>query len=99
MNRSDRLPTGKETPLKYTMLILMAATLLGCNQPAVIADIETDKVVVQKLLFTSDEDVMQKAREGCALHGRVPRPISKRASGHPASGEYWLFACIDKTQQ
>lgn len=87
---------SKEDPMKYTALILAAATLIGCNQPAVIADIETDKVIVQKLLFTSEEDVMNTAKEGCALHGRVPRPISKRASGHPTTGEYWLFACVEE---
>lgn len=81
---------------KSVVIFLMAMTLIGCNQPAVISDIETDKVIVQKLLFTSEEDVMNKAREGCALHGRVPRPISKRGSGHPTTGEYWLFACVDE---
>lgn len=58
-----------------------AASLSACEPiPLAIVDLQMDKVVIQ-----ADEDeaikaVTDKAREGCALHGRTPH--------YPSEGEY-----------
>ena len=44
-----------------------------CATPAVIVDLESDKVVVQSGIGTSETEIYAKARDGCALHGRKPR--------------------------
>ena len=66
--------------------------LAGCSRPAVIADIEEDKVIVQQGLLTSMEAVMAEAERGCALHGRRAQPISTRPT--PNYVTLHLFACV-----
>jgi len=77
-------------------LIAVAACLsiVGCAVPAVIADIEHDKVIVQAHEFMTDPAAVQaEAERGCALHGRRAVPISTRPAGNFV--ELHLFACHD----
>lgn len=74
------------------MLCLLAA---GCAAPAVIADIEQDKVIVQANQYTPPGEVQAEAERGCALHGREAVPISTRQVGGSDFDRihHHLFAC------
>ncbi len=67
----------------------------GCAAPAVIADIEHDKVVVQSNQYTPPAEVVAEAERGCAIHGRKAEPISTRTAGSDGWAEIQmhLFAC------
>lgn len=56
------------------VLAIAALSLAGCVTavPLVIADLQTDKVVVQAGEGESESEIAEKAREGCAIHGRIP---------------------------
>ena len=82
--------------LRSSAILVVCVLIAGCEYPAIISDLEEDKVIVQKHLFTSITDVIEAAKEGCALHDRVAVPVSKRSSGQPGGFEYHLFACINK---
>ena len=73
-------------------LCLLAA---GCAAPAVIADIEHDKVVVQSNQYTPPAEVFAEAERGCALHGRTAEAISTRTAGSDGwtAIQMHLFAC------
>ena len=60
------------------LLAMGTASLTGClvPTPLVIADLETDKVVIQADQSESDAAVLGKAREGCAIHDRTPLALS-----------------------
>ena len=82
--------------MKNAILIFViagAAALGGCAAPAVISDLEDDKVIVQGNQHTSQEDVAKKAAEGCAVHGRKAVPISQWCAGSYCSVKRHLFAC------
>ena len=71
------MPKGTDPIRKYLALALMAVALAGCvPDPAVIADLETDKVIVQSGIGTPAAAIFGKAVEGCALHGRRPLALS-----------------------
>ena len=55
----------------------------GCTTPAptVITDLEDDKVIIQAVATTAFEQILDKATEGCAIHGRKPVPISESCAG------------------
>ena len=77
--------------------VAIATVGAGCaSTPAVIADLEEDKVIVQKGLGTSDHEILAKAKEGCALHGRIPIPLSKVCLDQYCFEENHLFACVPK---
>ena len=61
------------------ILAIGAAALLGCETiPIAIVDLQTDKVVIHA---AEDEDapaIAEKAREGCAIHARIPHYLSER---------------------
>lgn len=79
---------------------MMAAFALGAcvsPPPAVISDIEMDKVVVQSGWGTSEDDIFTEAWRGCALHGRVPVSISSGcAQGSDCLLREHLFACVEE---
>lgn len=82
------------------LLIAAALGLTACvtsPPPAVISDLESDKVLVQ--YAGSDRAVLDaEAQKGCAIHGKSPVPVSQRCwlpaqyGGGCLSYEY-LFAC------
>ncbi len=91
--------TGKKGVMQYRKLLLLSLcgiSLPGCAAgPAVIVDLETDKVVVRKNISTPDEEVEAKAREGCALHDRVPKPLSVSCLDQYCFSSNHLFACLE----
>ena len=82
--------------MKILGILVIAFLVGGCAAPAVIADLETDKVIVQSRLGTSPEDIAAKAREGCALHGRTAVPISKQCLDNYCISANHLFACKER---
>ncbi len=83
----------KQTILRWALFSTLG--LAGClKTPAVIADLETDKVVVQSGMGTTEEDVWAKAREGCALHDRLPKPLSAKCVDQYCLSKNLLFACV-----
>ena len=77
--------------LVCAMLALFALTACG---GAVISDLETDKVIVQVEWPTDETEILAAARRGCAMHGRVPKPISYRKVRDFV--EEHLYACIEE---
>lgn len=85
---------GKVRGVAATMI--MALALFGCvKATAIIADLESDKVVVQSGPGTEDHEIVAKAFEGCALHDRVPVPLSTQCMNEYCSMQNNLFACVD----
>ncbi len=82
--------------MKKFGVLAIAFVLGGCAAEAVISDLETDKVIVQSRLGTKPEDVAAKAREGCALHGRMAVPISKQCLDNYCFSANHLFACKEQ---
>ena len=80
--------------MKKYLLLLLTMILSGCAAP-VIFDLEQDKVIIQsELIYTVNDAIQDKAREGCALHGR--RAVYVSSSGDAWSGYYrHLFACVE----
>ena len=82
--------------MRMSVVTTMAAIGLlasGCRtMPAVIADLEEDKVIVSAHeLWTTEDDVVAEAERGCALHGRTAVPISVSSTGEFQLR--YLFAC------
>ncbi len=81
---------------KIIILTFLGGLLAACvATPAVIADLEEDKVIVRSDLLTEDSDVLRKARDGCAIHDRVPVRISYTCVDEYCSQKNHLFACRD----
>ena len=87
--------------MKATMAIvavLSVAALTGCvAAPAIIADLETDKVIVQGGMGTTEEDIYLKAVEGCRIHGRHPTamPLSHVCVDDYCIQTKHLFPCVE----
>ena len=62
-----------------TILAIGAFVLAGCVSvvPLAIVDLQTDKVIVQADHSEKPTAVVEKAREGCAIHGRTPYYLSE----------------------
>ena len=87
----------KTTTITRVLAIMLAAFTLGAcvsPPPAVISDIEMDKVVVQSGWTTNETDIVAEAWRGCASHGRVPVSISSGCV-HCLLREH-LFACVEE---
>ena len=78
---------------RLAIMIVCALAVGGCAAPAVIADLESDKVIVQGNQLTGDEAIAAKAAEGCAVHGRKAVAVSKWCAGTYCSVKRYLFAC------
>ncbi len=78
---------------RLAIVIVCALAAGGCAAPAVIADLETDKVIVQGNEYTDEDAIAAKAAEGCAVHGRKAVPVSKWCTGAYCSAKRFLFAC------
>ena len=82
---------------RIVALCALVAILAACTAtPAVISDLETDKVKVQAGLGTSDEMVAAKAGEGCAMHDRVAQRISFVCLDQYCIRSEHLFACLEQ---
>ena len=88
-----------------SMILLALAACAKRQQPAVISDVSEDKVIVQQQPNTSMADVIDKANQGCALHGRQSRAVSVRCIKIPGTLQelagscnyrMHLFACVEK---
>lgn len=86
---------------KATLTIAVCLLAGGCAAPAVIADIEHDKVVVQSNQYTPAAEVLAEAERGCAIHGRKAEPISTRIAGSDGwtAIQLHLFACHDPSKK
>lgn len=76
------------------VLLALAGTavLIGCVTRAVISDLEEDKVVVDAT--GRDRNVIDaEATKGCAIHGRLPVPISSRCLDEYCIRSAYLYAC------
>ena len=70
------------TTITAIALILLAgcATQLAEPVPAIILDLETDKVIVQSEDSTTPESILTAAEEGCAIHNRkASQPINTKS--------------------
>ena len=97
----------------YALVAVIAITLAGCAASApVISDIREDQVKVVMRVTGSLTDaktaevytgVLEKAIEGCALHGReaVEISVSSRSLGrYGMETEYeYLFACVEEVEE
>ena len=85
--------------MKYMHIVALTVLVLGgCargSNPAIISDLEQDKVIVRQNLGTTDDAVLAKAREGCALHNRIPRALSKVCRDQYCLASDHLFACLE----
>ena len=80
---------------KLVAVTVFSLSLAGCvTTPAVISDLEEDKVFVQTGMGTTMDDLNNKARQGCALHGRKPKEISYVCLDDYCIRKKYLFACI-----
>ena len=80
--------------LKCVSAALAACVLASCtSDPAVIADLEEDKVVVASGMGTTDDMVQTEARKGCAMHGRYAVAISYSCLDEFCIRKRHLFAC------
>ncbi len=79
-------------------LLITGALLAACTSaPAVISDLESDKVFVQTGLGTTEVDADAKANEGCAMHGRqASEPISHQCLDQYCFSKRFLYACIER---
>ena len=73
--------------------LLMGMFVAGCAAPAIISDINDSSLKVQIGLGTTDEMLMTKAREGCALYGKTPVRISHICMDGYCFRKQVLFAC------
>lgn len=74
--------------------------LMGCAPaPAVIADLESDKVVVQAGAGTPDHAIASVAAKGCAIHEGKPVRISHICLDAYCLRKNVLFACRRKGGQ
>lgn len=89
--------TGHRTLRRPLAAILITLGLVGCVTQPLISDVETDKVIIQAEDRGDSATVQEKAREGCAIHGRTPRYVSTRENA-VSDGLYsyhlHLFACV-----
>lgn len=72
--------------------LVLPVLLAGCATQAVVADLTTDRVIVQAI-GTDMEVIGAQARQGCAIHGRTPVPISHRCLNQYCTQRAYLFAC------
>ena len=80
--------------MKYASAALAAGVLASCaSAPAVIADLEEDKVVVASGMGTTDGMVQEQAQKGCAMHGRHAVAISYSCLDQYCIRKRHLFAC------
>lgn len=91
--QSDTLEENESGCLMMKVIIpIIAATfLVGCATsspappppppvPAIIFDLETDKVIIQSEDSTTTESILTAAEEGCAIHNRkATEPINTRS--------------------
>ena len=77
---------------------LCLVALTGCvAAPAIISDLETDKVIVQSGMGTTEEAIYTKALEGCQIHGRRPslKPLSFQCVDQYCITAKHLFPCVE----
>ena len=84
----------KTTTMRLVCAMLALFALTACGGGVVISDLETDKVIVQAEWPVDEAKILAEARRGCAMHGRVPKPISYRDAGDFL--EEHLFACVEE---
>jgi hypothetical protein len=77
------------------MAVLAAALASGCASAPIIADLETDKAVIQQTLGNM-ETVQQEAAQACAIHHRKALgPLSQKCMDEYCFTKQYLFACTD----
>ena len=82
---------------KIIALGTVAIVLAACTAtPAIISDLETDKVKIQGGLGTTEEMINAKANEGCAMHDRVAHPLSQVCLDNYCIRAEYLFACLEQ---
>ena len=77
--------------------IVCLLAVSGCASDAVIADLETDKVIVRAGAAAKDETVMAEAQRGCSIHNRTAKAISSSCLGQYCTYKDHLFACMEKS--
>ena len=72
---------------------LILFLLAGCAAPAIISDINDSSLKIQGNAYTPMEEILAKAREGCAIYSKTPVSISFQClDGYCIRKEY-LYAC------
>jgi hypothetical protein len=76
------------------LLIAISFPLVStaCTTKALIADLETDKVIVEAE-GSNMSIIEEEARKGCAIHNRSPIAVSKKCLDGFCRRAAYLFAC------
>ena len=78
--------------LKYCALIVALLTA-ACAAPAVISDINDSSLKIQVNNLTPQNEIAQKAQEGCGIYHKTPVPISQRCLDGYCINKELLYAC------
>jgi hypothetical protein len=78
--------------IRTALLLCPPLALAACAPHAAIIDLEDDKVLVEA---SGDDEalVVEEARRGCAIHGRIAVPLSSWCLDAVCSHAHYLFAC------
>ena len=76
------------------LLIAISFSLVStaCTTKALIADLKTDKVIVEAD-GSNMSIIEEEARKGCAIHNRSPIAVSKKCLDGFCRRAAYLFAC------
>ena len=89
------------TEARIALVVVLVATvvLTGCARTQAIKDLERDKVVVIETgnLPSMPEDIWQLAQHGCAIHERIPKPVSTHIP--PSTYSYGVATSVTPTGQ
>jgi hypothetical protein len=79
--------------MKCPAILLGLVALASCAAPAVISDINDSALRIQVNALTPPAEIAQRARDGCAIYGKEPVPISSRCVNGNCDHQELLFAC------
>lgn len=80
--------------MKLRFFALFGALLTAaCAAPAVISDINDSSLKIQVNSYTPQNEIAQKAQEGCGIYHKTPVPISQRCLDGYCINKELLFAC------
>lgn len=80
--------------MKWIALLLLTFVGVGCATRAVIADLESDKVIIQVSGGRDMGVVNREAMKACSIHSRVAHgPLSMRCLDEYCIVAQYLYAC------
>jgi hypothetical protein len=91
---SSRMKMAYEHFASRILVVAIISPLVNtaCATKALIADLETDKVIVEAE-GSNMSLIEEEARKGCAIHNRSPIAVSKKCLDGFCRRAAYLFAC------